>query len=81
MAASTRRFFEQEVPRRVRSPKAALLFHCAGRAYSAYTTGAIGQVSEAFRSAPPCVGLNVTFEIYCGFSINTTLTALVFGES
>jgi hypothetical protein len=80
MAASTLRFFEQEVPRRVESPQAALLFHCAGRAYSAYTAGAIGGVSSAFRAAPPCAGLNVTFEIYCGFNINTTLTALVFGK-
>ncbi len=80
MAAHTRHFFEVEVPRRVQSPQAAILFHCAGRAYSAYTMGAIQQVSEAFQAAPPCAGLNVTFEIYCGFSINTTLTALVFGE-
>jgi hypothetical protein len=81
MGAHTREFFEQEVPRRVKSPQAAILFHCAGRAYSAYNTGALGAVSEAFRSAPPCAGLNVTFEIYCGFNINTTLTALVFGQS
>lgn len=80
MAAHTRRFFEEEVPRRVQSPQAAILFHCAGRAYSAYTMGAMQGVSDAFHAAPPCVGLNVTFEIYCGFSINTTLTALVFGE-
>jgi len=26
------------------------------------------------------VGLNVYFETYCGFHINTTLTTLVFGE-
>ena len=31
-------------------------------------------------AAPPCAGLNVNFEMYCGFAINTTLTALVFGE-
>lgn len=81
MGEHTRHFFEHEVPRRVQSPQAAILFHCAGRAYSAYNTGAIGAVSEAFRAAPPCVGLNVTFEIYCGFNINTTLTALVFGQN
>jgi hypothetical protein len=80
MANHTRNFFEVEVPRRVQSPQAAILFHCSGRAFSAYTMGAIGSVSEAFRAAPPCVGLNVNFELYCGFAINTTLTALVFGE-
>jgi hypothetical protein len=79
MAASTRRFFEHDVPRRVPSPQAAILFHCSGRAFSALTTGALGGVSEAFRLAPPSAGLNVNFEIYCGFHINTTLTALVFG--
>jgi hypothetical protein len=80
MGSHTRKFFEVEVPRRVQSPQAAILFHCSGRAFSAANMGNIGAVSEAFQAAPPCVGLNVNFEIYCGFSINTTLTALVFGE-
>ena len=31
--------------------------------------------------APPCVGFDVHFEIYCGFHINTTLTSLVFGAT
>lgn len=30
---------------------------------------------------PACVGLNVSFEIYCGFHINTTLTTLVLGAN
>jgi hypothetical protein len=42
---------------------------------------AVGALSRTFASAPPCVGLNVHFEIYCGFHINTTLTSLVFGRS
>jgi hypothetical protein len=79
MAAHTRNFFEHEVPRRVQSAQAAILFSCSGRAFSAHTAGASQAVSETFRAAPPCVGLNVNFEIYCGFNINTTLTALVFG--
>jgi hypothetical protein len=78
---STRRFFEQELPMRVPSPKAALLFHCSGRKWYAEATGKIPALSEAFRSAPPCVGMNVHFEIYCGFHINTTLTALAFGAT
>lgn len=78
---STRRFFEQELPMRVANPKAALLFHCSGRKWYAESTGKIPALSEAFRSAPPCVGMNVHFEIYCGFHINTTLTALAFGAS
>jgi hypothetical protein len=78
---STRRFFEQEVPMRVQSPRAALLFHCSGRKWYAESTGKLTALSEAFRSAPPCAGMNVHFEIYCGFHINTTLTSLVFGAS
>ncbi len=78
---STRRFFEQELPMRVHSPRAALLFHCSGRKWFAESTGKIPALSEAFRAAPPCIGMNVHFEIYCGFHINTTLTSLAFGAS
>jgi hypothetical protein len=47
----------------------------------ANAAGFVPQLSEAFTYAPPAVGFNVNFEIYCGFHINTTLTALVFGKS
>lgn len=79
MAGITRHFFEQEVPRQVASPQAALLFHCGGRRLFAESLGQIDALSDAFRAAPTCAGFNVNFEIYCGFHINTTLTALVFG--
>ncbi len=78
---STRRFFETELPARVQNPRAALLFHCSGRKWFAASTGRTPDLSAAFRSAPPCVGMNVHFEIYCGFHINTTLTSLAFGAS
>jgi hypothetical protein len=78
---STKKFFEVEVPARVHNPRAALLFHCSGRKWFAQSTGKIPGLSDAFKSAPPCVGMNVHFEIYCGFHINTTLTSLVFGAS
>ncbi len=81
MVGMTRRFFEQDIPRRVENPRAALLFHCSGRKWFASSAGIIPELSNAFAAAPPCVGLNVHFEIYCGFHINTTLTSLVFGES
>jgi len=32
MAGSTRKFIEDEIPRRVPSPRAALFFHCGARA-------------------------------------------------
>jgi hypothetical protein len=78
---STRRFFESELPARVASPRAALLFHCSGRKWFAESTGKTAALSSAFRAAPPCAGMNVHFEIYCGFHVNTTLTALAFGAS
>lgn len=78
---STRRFFETELPARVASPRAALLFHCSGRKWFAESTGKTSELSGAFHAAPPCAGMNVHFEIYCGFHVNTTLTALAFGAS
>ncbi|MDB4936305.1 MAG: hypothetical protein JWP87_3277 [Labilithrix sp.] len=77
----TKRFFETEVPHRVTNAQAAILFHCSGRYWYAQGTDAVGALSRTFAAAPPCVGLNVHFEIYCGFHINTTLTSLVFGRS
>jgi hypothetical protein len=77
----TRRFFETEVPHRVANPQAAILFHCSGRYWYAQSTDAVGALGQTFGVAPPCVGMNVHFEIYCGFHINTTLTSLVFGRS
>jgi len=76
---STRRFLEAELPARVPSPSAALFFHCSGRKWYAEATGRLGDLGGVFRAAPPCAGFNVHFEIYCGFHINTTLTALAFG--
>jgi hypothetical protein len=78
---STRRFLELEVPARVPSPTAALFFHCTARKWYAEATGRLGDLGGVFRAAPPCIGLNAFFEIYCGFHINTTLTSLVFGTS
>jgi hypothetical protein len=78
---STRRFFEQDLPTRVPNARGMLLFHCSGRKWYAESTGKIPEISKAFRSAPPCAGMNVHFEIYCGFHINTTLTSVAFGAS
>jgi hypothetical protein len=81
MVGDTKRFFDHEVPHRVANPQAAFVFNCSGRYWFAQATDAVGALSRTFASAPPCVGLNVHFEIYCGFHINTTLTSLVFGRS
>ncbi|UJR84045.1 FIST signal transduction protein [Sandaracinus amylolyticus] len=82
LAASTQRFFEEELPRRVGGdPTAALLFHCTARDWYAKGKGEHAALSKAFTKAPPAAGLNVFFEIYSGFQINTTLTALAFGKN
>ena len=81
MVTSTRSFLADELPQRVQSPQGALLFHCEGRAWVAANSGKLPDLATAFQAAPPCVGLNVGFEIYCGFHINTTLTTLVFGAN
>jgi hypothetical protein len=77
----TRKFFEEEIPRRVPGPTAALVFHCSGRSVFAEAVGKTEELSDAFKAAPPCAGFNVNFEVYCGFQINATLTVLAFGAT
>ncbi|AKF79492.1 Uncharacterized conserved protein, contains FIST_N domain [Myxococcus fulvus] len=81
MAGMTRGFFTDEMPRRVTNPQAALLFHCGGRMWYAHATNSVAQLAETLKAAPTAAGMNVHFEIYSGFHINTTLTALVFGAN
>lgn len=81
LAGMTRDFFAEELPRRVQNPQAALLFHCSGRMWYANATGVVPQLSEALKLAPSAAGMNVQFEIYSGFHINTTLTVLAFGSN
>ena len=79
MAGITRSFFQEELPRRVPNPQAALLFHCSGRMWYAQATGTVPQLAETLRQAPVAAGMNAHFELYSGFHINTTLTVLAFG--
>jgi hypothetical protein len=81
IAGSTRKFFTEVVPQRVKNPSAALLFHCGARSWFSHAIGEKDKLATAFEAAPPCVGFDVHFEIYCGFHINTTLTSLVFGAT
>lgn len=81
LAGTTRRFFTDTVPARVPSPTAALLFHCGARSWFAKAIGERDALAATFADAPPFVGFDVHFEIYCGFHINTTLTSLVFGAT
>jgi len=81
MAGMTKSFFTEELPRRVQNPQAVLLFHCGGRMWYASATGKIPELAETLRSAPTAAGMNVHFEIYSGFHINTTLTVLAFGSN
>ena len=68
MFASTRRFFSDELPQRVKSPTATLLFHCGGRMWTAHSHGVVDQLSQAFTAAPTPAGMNVCFELFCGFA-------------
>jgi hypothetical protein len=79
-AGAMRRFFTEELPRRVENPSANILFHCGGRAFGAMGLGCAQELSDGFKLAPPSVGFNVHFEMYSGFQINTTLTVLAFGS-
>ncbi|MCP3138651.1 FIST signal transduction protein [Pyxidicoccus xibeiensis] len=81
MVESTRRFFTEEIPRRLVHPEAALLFHCGGRMWMAQSMGVAPALAATLRHAPTAAGSNVHFEMYSGFHINTTLTALVFGAT
>jgi hypothetical protein len=78
---TTRRFFTDEIPRRVPNASAALIFDCGARRVATAMSGNLDALGNTFSLAPPCVGLNVHLETYCGFQINSTLTTLVFGES
>jgi hypothetical protein len=79
MAGMTRSFFQEELPRRVPNPQATLLFHCSGRMWYAHATGTTSALADTLRHAPTAAGMNVHFELYSGFHINTTLTVLAFG--
>lgn len=80
-AAETAKLWDVDIPARLANPSAALVFHCGGRVAQAAALGELENVSKTFAKAPPCAGFTVLFETYCGFHINTTLTALVFGAS
>lgn len=77
---TTRRFFDEEVPARLGTPTAALLFHCTARMAFYEAIGRGGELGAAF-SKPWAAGMNCQFETYCGISLNTTLNVLAFGRS
>lgn len=77
----TRKFFLDDIPRRVANPNAALLFDCGARKFYSHLVGKAPALSETLASAPPAAGFTVQYETYCGFMVNSTLTALVFGSS
>ena len=81
LAGANRKFLAEEMPARVGPPTAALFFTCAGRRWFSDACGLTGEVSQSFAAAPRAVGMESFFEIYCGFNLNTTLSALVFGRS
>jgi hypothetical protein len=81
MVEMTRKFFTDDLPRRVVSPRAAILFNCGGRSWAAHSLGIQAALGDVMKDAPPSLGLDVAGEVYNGFAIDTTLTVLAFGSS
>jgi hypothetical protein len=79
MIDMTRKFFVEEVPRRVASPRALVCFNCGGRSWAAHSLGIHDGLGALMKDAPPALGLDVAGEIYNAFAIDTTLTVLAFG--
>lgn len=77
---TTRRFLAEEMPARVANPQAALLLNCGARAAFAQALGRSEELGATLAAGPPSAGFNVSFEVFNGLAVNTTLTALVFGE-
>jgi hypothetical protein len=80
MVEMTRKFFAEDLPRRVNSPSAAILFNCGGRSWAAHSLGIHAELGAVMKAAPPALGLDVAGEVYNGFAIDTTLTVLAFGS-
>ena len=55
IVASTRRFFQQDIKRHIDSPTAAFLFQCSARNWIIRGANKVEEISQAIRSAPPCV--------------------------
>jgi len=81
MVDMTKKFFTDDLPARVKSPRAAILFNCGGRSWVAHSLGIQQAIGDTMKFAPPIVGLDVAGEIYNGFAIDTTLTVLAFGAN
>ena len=81
ISQSTKQFFLEDLPRKVRNPSALLLFQCGARPMLAPYCTTLGELSQSYTYAPPAAGLTCMFEIYCGFHINSTLTVLAFGSA
>lgn len=75
------RFFSEEIPAKLSSPRGVLLFECGARGMVAHALGVAEGLGPAFAKAPPAVGMRVAFEICNGFQINSTMTALAFGDN
>lgn len=80
LTGSTTRFVREEIPSRVGPPAATFVFQSERRMRMAERRGAAHDVSRAFADAP-VVGMNACTELYCGFPMTSTLTALAFGSS
>jgi hypothetical protein len=75
------RFFTEEIPMKIASPRGLLLFDCAARGALSQALGLTERLGQAYRQAPRALGMSACFELCNGFQINSTITALAFGDS
>lgn len=73
-------FLQRDIQARVGEPTGALYFNCYGRFMMEQAMGLGGDINAAYAAGPRAAGMNAVFEIFNGFQINSTLTALAFGR-
>lgn len=80
MSDALERFMGDEVPGKVGVPTGMLIFNCYGRYMMSQAMRIGDRIDAAYAKAGQVAGLNAVFEVFNGFQINSTLTALAFGR-
>jgi hypothetical protein len=73
-------FVQTELPRELPDATCALYFNCYGRYQQARSLGIEEALEARYARGPRAAGMNAVFEIFKGFQVNSTLTALAFGQ-
>lgn len=80
MGEALEKFMSDEVPSKIGTPTGMLIFNCYGRYMMSQAMGIGERIDATYASAGRVAGLNAVFEVFNGFQINSTLTALAFGQ-